>query len=520
MRSSEELKLIAAIADGLPAGVWVATAPEGRFVYSNQAFGEIMGMGPVVNVGVGEFSQPYGIRTRDGRPYPEDQLPFVRALRARAAVVVDDIVIHRLDGRRVYVRAFAKPMFDAAERIGHIAVAFFDITLEAEANEARQKTQARLAQTEHLASLGLLAAGVAHEVNNPLSYVLGSLDLIAREIGSATEPFDEKLRVVDERVRDAREGVERIRSIVRDLKVFSRVEEDARSGVVDVRTAIEAALHMAHNEIRHRARITRNLLAVPAVWGQENRVAQLFLNLVINAAQAIPEGDLEKNEVRVATRTTAQGWAEAEVSDTGVGIPADVLPSIFEPFFTTKAIGIGTGLGLSICHTIATDLGGRIEVVSESGKGTTFRVLLPPASKQVETKPQPSGKEGPNSRKRARLLVIDDEPLILKVITNVLLVEHDVTSELDAGAALDRIRRGERFDAILCDLMMPQVTGMDLYETLLEIAPKQAQTMLFLTGGAFTARAQAFLDRLPNVTIEKPFDQATLITRVRQILAR
>ncbi|HEV3194195.1 MAG TPA: ATP-binding protein [Polyangiaceae bacterium] len=520
MRSSEELKLIAAIADGLPAGVWVATAPEGRFVYSNQAFDEIMGMGPVVNVGVGEFSQPYGICTRDGRPYPEDQLPFVRALRARAAVVVDDIVIHRRDGRRVYVRAFAKPMFDAAERIGHIAIAFFDITREAEANEARQKTQAKLAQTEHLASLGLLAAGVAHEVNNPLSYVLGSLDLIAREIGSGTEALDEKLRAIDERVRDAREGIERIRSIVRDLKVFSRVEEEARSGVVDVRTAIEAALHMAHNEIRHRARITRNLLAVPAVWGQENRVAQLFLNLVINAAQAIPEGDLEKNEVRVATRTTPQGWAEVEVSDTGLGIPADVLPSIFDPFFTTKAIGIGTGLGLSICHTIATDLGGRIEVASESGKGTTFRVLLPPASKQVETKPQSSGREGPRSRKRARLLVIDDEPLILKVITNVLLVEHDVTSELDAGAALDRIRRGERFDAILCDLMMPQVTGMDLYETLLEIAPKQAQTMLFLTGGAFTARAQAFLDRLPNATIEKPFDQATLITRVRQILAR
>jgi len=519
MRSAEELSLIASIADGLPAGVWVATAPEGRYVYSNQAFDEIMGMGPVLDVGVGEFAQPYGIRTRDGRSYPEDQMPFVRALRTRAAVVVDDIVIHRRDGRRVYVRACAKPIFDAAERLTHIAIAFFDITREAEADEARQRTQAKLAQTEHLASLGLLAAGVAHEVNNSLSYVLGSLDLIGREIGSATDPSSEKLRAIDERVRDAREGVERMRSIVNDLKVFSRIEE-ARAGVVDVRTAIEAAVHMAHNEIRHRARITRNLLAVPSVWGQENRVAQLFLNLVINAAQAIPEGDVEKNEVRVTTRTTEQGWIEAQVSDTGVGIPAEVLPTIFDPFFTTKAVGVGTGLGLSICHTIVTDLGGRIEVASESGKGTTFRVLLPPASKPVESKRQPSGNESQVARKRARVLVIDDEPLILKVITNVLLVEHDVVAELDAGAALDRIRQGERFDAILCDLMMPQVTGMDLYETLLEIAPKQAQTVLFLTGGAFTARAQTFLARLPNVTIEKPFDQATLITRVRQILAQ
>jgi signal transduction histidine kinase len=517
MRPPEELALIAAIADDLPCGVWVATAPDGRFVYSNRAFEQVMGMGPVADAGVGEFSQPYGIYTREGQLYPEDRLPFVRALLARETVVVDDLVIQRRDGRRVYVRAFAKPMFDGPERITHVAIAFFDITREAEAHEAREKAQTSLVQAERLASIGMLAAGVAHEVNNPLSYVIGSLELAVRRLSDGDIPPSEKIAAIDERLRDAMQGAERVRSVVRDLKVFSRMQ-DARPSSVDLRTALQAALHMAHNEIRHRARVVRDLLTVPPVWGEESRIGQLMLNLVVNAAQAMPEGDVEKNEIRVTTRTAPDGWAQVEISDTGAGIAPDALPRVFDAFFTTKPEGIGTGLGLSICKTIATDLGGRIEVDSTPGRGTTFRVLLPPASRTVDTRPPSGTHERPVMHKRASVLVVDDEPLILKMVAQMLALEHDVTSEATARAALERIRGGQRFDVILCDLMMPQVTGMDLYESLLEIAPKQAQTMLFLTGGAFTARAQAFLDRVPNATIEKPFDSATLVTRVRQLL--
>jgi PAS domain S-box-containing protein len=517
MRPLEQLAVIAAIADELPCGVCVATAPDGRFVYSNRAFEEIMGMGPVADVGVGEYSQPYGIYTRDGQVYPEDRLPFVRALQTPETVVVDDIVIHRRDGRRVYVRAFGKPMFDGSGAITHVAIAFFDITREAEAQREREQAQAKLAQAERLASIGMLAAGVAHEVNNPLSYVVGSLELALRRLSGADRAPALRLTEIDEKLRDALQGAERVRTVVRDLKVFSRVQ-DARPSAVDLRSAVQAALHMAHNEIRHRARVVRDLLAVPAVWAEEGRVGQVLLNLVVNAAQAIPEGDAERNEIRVATRTTDEGWAQLEISDSGAGIAPDQLPKIFDPFFTTKPEGVGTGLGLSICHAIVTDLGGRIEVASTPGKGTTFRVLLPPAGRAVESR-APDQAEGVTASRRASVLVIDDEPLILKMVAQMLSVEHEVTCEPTAKAALERIRGGQRFDAILCDLMMPQVTGMDLYESLLEIAPKQAQSMLFLTGGAFTARAQAFLDKVPNATIEKPFDSATLVTRVRKLLA-
>jgi PAS domain S-box-containing protein len=516
MRSVEELALIAAIADDLPCGVWVSTAPEGRFVYANRAFDEIMGMGPVTNVGVGEYTQPYGIFTRDGAQYPEERLPFVQALRKREMVMVDDLVIHRGDGRRVFVRAFGKPMFDKSGTVTHVAVAFFDITREADAHDARTQAVSKLAHAERLASIGMLAAGVAHEVNNPLSYVIGSLELALRRLADDGTRSQDKVAAVDELVRNAMQGAERVRSVVRDLKVFSRVQ-DARPTAVDLRTALQAALHMAHNEIRHRARVERNLLAVPAVWAEEGRVGQVLLNLVINAAQAIPEGDAEKHVIRVATRTAADGWAVLEIGDSGAGIPPEALSKIFDAFYTTKPEGLGTGLGLSICHAIVTDLGGRIEVESTPGKGTTFRLLLPPASRPVESRPVMTA-DTPSNAKRASVLVIDDEPLILKMVAQMLAIEHEVTCEPTALAALERIRHGQRFDAILCDLMMPQLTGMDLYESLLEIAPKQAQTMLFLTGGAFTARAQAFLDKVPNATIEKPFDSATLVTRVRQLL--
>ncbi|HEY8039686.1 MAG TPA: PAS domain-containing protein [Polyangiaceae bacterium] len=632
MRSPEDLALIAAIADDLAAGIWVARAPDGQFVYANRAFEEIMGMGPVVGIGVGEYAQPYGLFGRDGRPYPEERLPFVQALQARSTVVVDDIVIHRRDGRRVYVRATARPMFDAAGAITHVAIAFFDITREAEAEAARSQAEERLrrvvgnapvvlfsfdrdgritlvegsglqrlqrtpadflgqsvldlfpsapiiaensrralageavtyvvelpagegsavyeswltplrdaggevvgvigvstdvterhraqmqlVQAERLASVGLLAAGVAHEVNNPLSYIIGNLELIERELGASLPAVSsDMMRSLAEPLHDARQGAERVRAIVADLKVFSRVKEH-RPSAVEVEDSLDASLDLAHNEIRHRARLVRDFRPVPRVWGDAGRLGQLFLNLLVNAAHSIPEGEADANEIRVVTRCDPGGWVRVEIADSGAGIPAELQTRIFDPFFTTKSIGGGTGLGLSICHSIVTDLGGRIEVESRPGSGSTFRVLLPAAPPEVDPAPEPPPAPAP-SPQRASVLVVDDEPLILKVVATMLGPEHEVTCESRAAAALDRIRSGQRFDAILCDLMMPQVTGIDLYDAVLEIAPAQAKKILFLTGGAFTARARSFLERVENVTLEKPFDAATLLARVRQLL--
>jgi CheY-like chemotaxis protein len=240
------------------------------------------------------------------------------------------------------------------------------------------------------------------------------------------------------------------------------------------------------------------------------------LNLIVNAAQAIHEGNTEQNVIRVVTKMEG-GRVAVEIHDTGCGIAPETLPRLFDAFFTTKPVGVGTGLGLSICHRIITNLGGEIQVESQVDKGTTFRVLLEPATVEEEAAvPLPDVTPPP---RRGKVLVIDDEPMIVKALQRLLLEEHQVTVAPSAGDARARILSGERYDVILCDLMMPQMTGMDLHAALLQEQPEQASRMVFLTGGAFTPDARAFLDAVPNQRVEKPFDtqhlRAIINDRVR-----
>jgi two-component system, NtrC family, sensor kinase len=177
-------------------------------------------------------------------------------------------------------------------------------------------------------------------------------------------------------LRDASEGLRRIRDIVVDVKLFSRPHDD-NTGAMDIRKVCESSARMAWNEIRHRAKLVKEYGEVPPVHANESRGGQVVLNLIVNAAQAIPEGHADANEIRIVTGKDEAGWAFVEVRDTGAGIPAQNLERIFDPFFTTKPVGIGTGLGLAVCSRTVNQLGGRIGVESEVGKGTIFRVAFP-----------------------------------------------------------------------------------------------------------------------------------------------
>ncbi|MCP3163568.1 PAS domain S-box protein [Myxococcus qinghaiensis] len=240
----------------------------------------------------------------------------------------------------------------------------------------RKRSQAQLILADRMASMGLLAAGIAHELNNPLAYVLSNLDFLHATVGPRARPLTpddlvECRQVLD----DAREGAERMRQIVRQLRVFSRVE-DNREEPVDVHRVLDSVAQMAASEVRPRARLIKTYGVVPLVRGNEGKLFQVFLNLVINAAHAIEEGQSETNEIRITTRPDDGERVLVEVRDTGGGIPPEHLRRIFDPFFTTKSAGLGTGLGLSICDTIVTALGGHISVESSVGVGTTFRVAL------------------------------------------------------------------------------------------------------------------------------------------------
>jgi signal transduction histidine kinase len=377
----------------------------------------------------------------------------------------------------------------------------------------RTQMQRQLVLSDRMASLGLLAAGVAHEINNPLAVLMGHLELVQRAVSQtcASPHHDCAAPLVEESVRAARDAAVRVRQIVADLRLFSRADEEHR-GPVDIVQVLESAVRMANNEIRHRARLVSELRPVPAVIANQFRLGQVFVNLLVNAAQAIPEGRSDRNEIRLKT-WARDGQVLIEVSDTGVGITPDLLPRVFEPFATTKRFEGGTGLGLSICHRIVAEHGGQITVESEPGHGTTFRVSLPAqAEAPAPSPPAPPG--SPAGSRRGRILFIDDEPMLCELVTQVLKGRHDVAAVTSAREALTRVGRGDRFDVILCDLMMPVMTGMELYEELGRVAPELRERVVFLTGGAFTGAARSFLSRVTNPRLEKPFEVDDLLSLV------
>jgi CheY-like chemotaxis protein len=236
----------------------------------------------------------------------------------------------------------------------------------------------------------------------------------------------------------------------------------------------------------------------------EARLGEVFVNLIVNAAQAIPEGHADRNEIRLATRVTERGCVAIEVRDTGVGIPAEIRARIFEPFFTTKPVGVGTGLGLSICHRIITELGGDITVASVPGEGSTFRVTLPIAPAD-RAEPGVARGEREDLRRRGTVMIIDDDVLVRSFVRRALGSTHDVTVESSGEDGLARISRGERFDMILCDVMMPQMTGLELHDLISATAPDQAKRIVFITGGAFSGTMQRVLEATGNPRLEKPF---------------
>ena len=389
-----------------------------------------------------------------------------------------------------------------------------------------KELQSKLAQHDRLASLGTLAAGVAHEINNPLAYVLLNLTFLQEHLPSLVDALDRGARPanLEQRKQElfvaiahARDGAERIRGTVKGLKTFSRPEDESLSPV-DVRHVMDSSIGMVMNELRHRAKLVKDYSDVPTVLANEARLGQVFLNLLLNAVQSLPGGASGgKQEIRVVVKPVDERVV-VEVRDTGQGIPADIRGRIFEPFFTTKPIGVGTGLGLAICHGIVTALGGNLVVESEVGKGSVFRVDLP-AKTRAQPVPRPKQANGP-ALPRGRILVIDDEPIICFTIERLLSADHDVTALTSAEDALTRIERGERYEVILCDLMMPEMDGAELYERLRAKYPDQAARMVFVTGGAFTPRGQELLARVPNPRVEKPFDVESLLRLIRDQLVR
>jgi PAS domain S-box-containing protein len=366
------------------------------------------------------------------------------------------------------------------------------------------ETQTQLLHSSRLAALGQMAAGVAHEINNPLQYVLSGIE----ELGEQPDLDADRQRVL----RDMLDGAQRIRSVTRSLLPFARVD-GAQLELVDMNEVVEWATRVTATEIRHRAQLDLQLSPIPAIIGQRVRLGQLVTNLLTNAAHAITEGASERHRITVTTRAVGRR-VRLTVEDTGRGIPEEIRPRIFDPFFTTKPRELGTGLGLALCAEIVTRQGGTIEFESIVDHGTKFVVLFGEGTGEVRTPPPRS--EAPRTTRRPRVLLIDDEELIVRTYKR-FLKEYDVVGAVGGKAALEILAKDVDFDVILCDVMMPSVDGPMVFARVSEIAPDLVPRILFCSGGAFTTRVRAFLEQIPNKVLDKPVTANQLRAAIHKI---
>ena len=616
------------ILEALPIGVWVAKAPDGQVAYANPEFRRILGVDADERSRIGDAPATYGIFDLEGRPYPVERLPFSRVLASRQAVSADDLVIHRHDGRRVNVRAFAYPLLDHDGSINYVVIAFIDITSEVKAEMERRLSASRLAfavehapiaiwatdidgvvllsegaglasigvqsgemlgrnlfevygdhptipdslrralsgesfwcsvqlgetiydtwltptrdssgritgltglsndvsalrklqastiQNDRVIALGTLAASVAHEINNPLTYMLGHLVFLKESVDRLEElaravanPLNGDLTDVVGDMRESLDpvcaGTERIAGITRELRTFSRPAAD--TSVVDVQAAVTSVLKLVGKELESRASIELDLQKTRPVRGEMARLVQVILNLVANALQALP-ADRGTNQIWVSTGDEGD-MVVIEVADNGPGIDPDDRERIFEPFQSGKESSSGSGLGLFVCRNIVTGWSGTVTVDDRPGGGARFRVKLRAAPPDARAMPvrAPRKSSRASSKPRGHIMIVDDEPPVADVLRAQLeAAGYRVTLMGDASGALERLTSGrDGIDLVYCDLMLKDMSGMDLAAALAQRAPVQLDRVVFMTGGAFTTRARDFRSVHATQCVDKPFD--------------
>jgi CheY-like chemotaxis protein len=323
------------------------------------------------------------------------------------------------------------------------------------------------------------------------------------------------LKTLREMLSEALDGTGRVTKIVDGMRRLAPTDPDARD-LLRLPDVLETSLRLTQNALTQRARLVTNLGEPPLVRANEGELVHVFTNLMLNAAQAIPEGRPDDNEIRVSCTTDDKGSAVVEVRDSGRGIPAERLYRVFDPFFSTRGPRDGAGLGLAISQTIVTSYGGSVDVESEVGKGSVFRVTLPAAV--IDAPVASIQNRPPKSTRRGKILIVDDEPAIARGLRRILAPLHDVTVVSDGEEAF-ALATGEQFDIIFCDLMMTGLSGMEFYERLAAAAPEAAHRMVFMTGGAFTARAEEFLRTTANRCLTKPFQRALVEAVVSDLLS-
>ena len=481
----------------------IASAPDGivmsrerEIVYANPAAARLLGVGDperLVGRSFAEFLHPDDYRTMGQR---------VATLAIGGPALGPHEYRARAEDGRALVVEVTSILFD--DENGPAVVGFArDVT------ESR-RLQAQLMRADRLAALGTMAAGVAHEINNPLAFMMLGVDAIERMLERGGSSLEQLRRMLD----DVRHGVDRVAATVRHLKAFSKADGATGPSVADMAEVLEAAARMTSHEVRQYGRLE---LEVPdgllPVRGDAAQLEQVFVNLLINAAHAL---EIKKTgTVRLGARPIGEVAVEVTVEDDGGGIAEADLAQVFDPFFTTKPVGTGTGLGLSICHSVVTELGGEITVESELGEGSVFRVRLP-TMRRALTPASPARRAPPSRVESRKVVVIDDEPAFLRALERLLVPDHEVFTALDADAGLALIAQ-ESPDAIFLDVMLPGTNGIELYERLGRERPEMASRVVFVTGGSARPSVERFLAKVKQPVLRKPFEAERVVALLRRV---
>jgi signal transduction histidine kinase len=428
-----------------------------------------------------------------GRILPSDtQAALEEAIaRVRATQAAETMIVELPDAAYYDVRAF--PCVDRS-----VQVVIRDIT-------EQRRLLRRATSAENLASLGTLAAGLAHEINNPLTYVVSSVSAVGESLHD---------RDLKSELSHALDGCWRIRDLVSGILETTTAEREVSEPVL-VPDALEAALALANPQTRHRATIRWHADEGLCALAHRTKLMQVVVNLVTNASQSFADTRTSANEISVRAYRKEDSVV-IEVEDNGPGMDESTRLRALEPFFTTKEPGQGSGLGLFLCSSIVDSLQGTLQLESEAGRGT--KVVLnfpateepPPRSRVVNRSVRPV----PDTAPQLRVLVVDDEPEIRRALRRILEQKYEVSLCSNGAEALERFDSGERFDVILCDVLMPEMTGVELFGELERRFRDQAERVVFLTGGSTTEATRRFIEGKRTRVVGKPFRSADIESAV------
>lgn len=489
------------VLDSVQAGI-ILLESSGRIRFSNARFASLFGLDARKLAKRPEFEEIEQMIAQRFHSPGGFSAPWKSFLRGEGEPSHDELEMVR-PVRRVLER-FSRPVLDAAgQPIGWLEL-YYDVTGE-------RQIQSKLLQTEKMAALGQLVSGIAHELNNPLTAIMGYGQLLLGH-GLMPAQLSEAKKIFQE--------AERARRIVKNLLYFARENKPERTRV-NLNDIVERTLALRSYELKVENIVVECHLApdLPDTMADPYQLQQVILNLLVNAEQALLEGR-GRGQVWIRTQCVAGNRISLEISDDGPGIAPEIASRIFDPFFTTKPSGVGTGLGLSIVYGIVHQHGGEVTFENLPGGGTKFVVELPITSvpAKLEGKPLPEPVGPANVAPRGQILVVEDEPTVAQLIVDVLREEgHEVEAVLDSQEGLTRLSRG-RYDLVICDLRMPRLDGPAFYDALVRAGSPVQNRIIFITGDTLAPRTQEFLEPRGLPYLAKPFLVEELKLAVNRLL--